>query len=223
MHHLIVLHTHTHIHILLLLLLLLFYAFITLDEHIVFLGSIVNSWLYWISWCLLHSHTYKRIMYYVRTAVLTGHLSYEFIFYFSAGSSLQQRIPMEIISFSYLSDRCRAHNICIFQSGGIVRNTFHIFFLLILLRLYPINYIYAAILWIRTYRYLYVKTIEWEIIIWIFLVLIPFYCPEAYRQKLLYENYIFIVWNSRLCPLGFFLWNMCTYKRHNHCMYYFSK
>lgn len=53
-------------------------------------------------------HTHKRIMYYARTVVLTGHLSYEFIFYFSAGSSSSvQRIPMEIISFSYLSDRCR--------------------------------------------------------------------------------------------------------------------
>lgn len=100
----------------LLLFIFFFYAFITLNEHLVFLGSIVNSRLYWISWCLLYTHTlmrththiYKWIMYYARTAVLTGHLSYEFIhLIFSAGSSAQQRIPMEIISFSYLSDRCR--------------------------------------------------------------------------------------------------------------------
>jgi len=92
------------------------------------------------------------------------------------------------------------------------------------IRLYPINYIYAAIPWMRTYRYLYVKTIEWEIIIWIFLVLIPFYCPEAYIQKLLYENYILSceIWGFVLS--GFF-YEICVYlnKRRNRCIHYFSK
>jgi len=120
------LHTHTHTHTHILLLFLCVYN-IGWTYRILRVNCQLTAILDFMMPSPL-TLTHKWIMYYARTAVLTGHLSYEFIFYFSAGSSLQQWIPMEIISFSYLSDRCRAHNICIFLGGGVVRNTFHIFF-----------------------------------------------------------------------------------------------
>lgn len=81
-------------------------------------------------------------MYYARAAVLTEHLSYEFIFYFPSDRCCSGfRWKLSLFRICQIGV---AHKICVFQSGVV---THFIFFLLVVYIyiiytcVYPINYV----------------------------------------------------------------------------------